>query len=145
MGFLQRLLGFGQPTHQVQVNFGGKVANHPAMNPQQIQAANAQIEADGARMYNQAHPGQVYRTNQNNEFQPGQLPTHMPFGQPNYLGYRAPQQNPTLSMPQPRPVVGFAPRTVGNFQPNINVQGIQNPGLTPMQGSVGVRPIQGDY
>lgn len=108
----------------------GSAVNHTPLTPAQTQQYNAQIENDGARMFNQAHPGQVYQINQNSEFRPGELPSNFVHNAPNYIGYKPLQQQPT-------PVTNFNARLLGNFSPNTNVQGVQNPGLIPVQGSVG--------
>jgi len=106
------LLGHGRAP-DVNINTGGKVASHPALTPAQRQSYNALMEADGARMFNQAHPGQVYRTNQNNELKPGELPAYLPPGKLNYVGYRQPVPQTTQ----------FAGHLLNNFAPSGVIQG----------------------
>lgn len=94
-------------------NTTAHATNHPPLTPRQAQNVNAKIEADGAAMYNAAHPGQQYRANQNGEFGPNELPANM-YGQP--LGN-------TYLPPIP---AQFAPHLLNNFSPNFQVQPAQS-------------------
>lgn len=66
---LGKLLGTitGNSQRAVQLGGGGSIAQHAPLSPQQVANANAQIAADGAKMYMQAHPGQPYQIGQNGE------------------------------------------------------------------------------
>lgn len=127
MNFLEKLLGVGQHSPQANLNSSAQAVQHPALNQSQIQAYNAHIESDGAKAYNQAHPGQVYQANQNNEFTSAQLPAYLRgsgIGLP--IGSR-----PAIPKTQN---VSFAPRLLTNFSPNVN---LQNQSYIPIQGSQG--------
>jgi len=122
-----------QPTRTF--NMATKPAiNQPAPSRQQIQNINAKIESDGAAMYNAAHPGQMYRVNQNGEFGPHDLPAYM-YGSSMPVGYKA---APTLP--------SFSRRLLNNFTPNYGIQAAPsidinsptlqqpyNPGNIPLQ------------
>lgn len=162
---LAKLLGGGVENTRP-MNFGGGVAKPSApVSPAQQQAANAQIEADGARMFNQAHPGQFYRANQNHEFAPGQLPSYMEgsiIGRPGpFLGSNIGPQSPkniafapsqiNQVAPPSQQIQQYNPYNIQNFgNTPMNIQGQnQNPGAVPYQGSKGpgriTNPQSGGY
>lgn len=113
----------------------------PASKPTDSQVAqmNAQIAADGARMFQTAHPGQTYRIGQNGETYPGgvDMATY------NALMRRPMQSNPfaqTSHFAIPAPVYRN-PNLGVNTAP---VQGLANPGYTPLQAThsfaTGIQP-----
>lgn len=119
LNLLQQHLGLSSPQVRPLPMNGGIKQSAPMSQPQ-MQQLNAKMEADGARAFNQAHPGQVYKTNQNNEFGAGQLPNYMPAGQANYVGYRQAPKPITIQTSMPKPVVQFSARSMSNFAPNGN-------------------------
>lgn len=143
MNFLRAILNLveGKPQQHMLTNVPQAPAR-PVSKPTDSQVAqmNAQIAADGARMFQTAHPGQTYRIGQNGETYPGgvDMATY------NALMSRPMQSNPFAQTSH------FAIPTPIYRNPNLGVntasaQGLANPGYTPLQATHsfanGVQPV----
>lgn len=164
MNFLQdlgKLLGKVVGTGQQTVPFdgGGHVATYAAPTPSQQANANAQIAADGAKMYMAAHPGQTYQIGQNGETYAGGVNMDL-YNQlvnnPSQTGPFQPKSKPATAMPATSNLLGSAQPRITTNQPLIatgaqpqdnspqlqiagpDVQGAQSPGSIPLQGSNGI-------
>lgn len=153
MNFLQRLLGQHDPA-PVSKQRTGPVHYAPP-TADELQASNASIAADGARMYQAAHPGQTYVPGQNGETYTGGI---------SQTGYQNLLHGPLKALPrpisQPTGVNGFTmPQVHAAFfaanNPQIQlggdsgtpIQGAQNSGYIPLQSTQSKRyaPIQNGY
>lgn len=138
------LTGHGsEPTRQLSSPPKAAV-NHPAATPQQTQNNNAGFAAEGAEMYEQAHPGQKYVMGQNGETYDGGvnmnlysqlLATHHLLNTAALLHH--------IANPAPA-IAGNMPAPAGNPQQATHIliaapdiQGEQNPGQIPLQSSQG--------
>jgi hypothetical protein len=96
----------------------------------QVQTANAQFAADGARMYEQAHPGKTYTPGQNGETYPGGI---------NQTAYSQLMAPPPAFTPMASKLAA-ALQTTQLMVPRLGVstnepQGNINPGFTPLQAT----------
>lgn len=96
----------GQKTVQFGPGSKGPV-QHAALSPDQVQANNAQIAADGAKMYQTAHPGKTYQLGQNGETYNGGV--DMALYQKLLGG--APGVWDHLKAPAPQPIMLQRPQT----------------------------------
>lgn len=117
-------------------------------SPAAVQTNNAIIAADGARMYQQAHPGQQYHPGQNGETYPGGINPHV------YASAMNTPLSPLKMFQRPAsagiPIGGGPPlRQLSlSMGPSVeSMDGLQglptNNGFIPMQASHRVQSLQG--
>lgn len=152
MGLLNDLAHFLSGSHQDtrHMSFPGGVVKYVPLTDAQQAQANAKIAADGAAMYNAAHPGKQYVLGQNGETLNGGVDQASYLSRlrmlsapkkPVAANFSAPQVNRSLfSATNPQ-----ANHYGGDF--GTPIQGMQNPGFIPVQGSQfqSYMPIQNGY
>lgn len=67
MSLLDEIARLLHPGHQLNTNTPVGGTRHAPLTPEQLRSANTQVAFDGARMYQAAHPGQIYTPGQNGE------------------------------------------------------------------------------